>query len=137
MRQRHSTITADLDEILIRIQAIDRFDGAAGTALRHRPLHYLDPLARELGHHLIQGPAGDEAEIPRAHLSPVTRLLPQQLQIDLLVAKAQGPAPRPEGDGLHLEGAAVKPHRPLYVAHRQYQMVDMADHASSLSHLNN
>ncbi len=77
--------------------------------------------------------AGDKADIPRPHLRPIARLLPQQLQIDLLVAKAQGPAPRPEGDGLHLEGAAVKGHRPLYVADRQYQMVDMAYHACSLS----
>lgn len=40
---------------------------------------------------------GDEAEIPRPHLRPVARPLPQHLQIDLLVAKAQGPAPKVMG----------------------------------------
>ncbi|MNT58911.1 hypothetical protein D3C72_1963780 [compost metagenome] len=89
-------------------------------------------MTGELGHDQIQRPAGDEAEIPRADTGPITRLLPQQLQVDLLVAEAQRPPPRPEADGLHLEGTAVKRDRAIYVAHRQYQMVDMADHASSL-----
>jgi hypothetical protein len=126
-----SGIAADLDQVLIRIQAVDGFDGPAGAALGNRPLHYLDPVTVKLGYDLFQRPASDEAEIPRPHLRPVARLLPGQLQIDLLVAKAQRPAPLAKGDGLHVEHSAVKRDGPLYIAHRQYQMVDMADHVPS------
>ncbi len=65
MRQgtKSSTIAADLDKVPIRVEEIDRLDGPAGTALYHGPLHYLDTLVRKLGPHLIQRPAGNEAEI--------------------------------------------------------------------------
>lgn len=86
-----SGITADLDQVLIRILAVDGFDGPAGAALGDGPLHYLDPVTVKLGYDLFQRPAGDEAEIPRPHLRPIARLLPKQLQIDLLVAKTQRP----------------------------------------------
>ena len=75
----------------IRVQAIDwtrwgrrRFSPPASRDL--------DP-GRQLGHHLIQRPAGDEAEIPDPTCAWL-RTSSQQLQIDLLVAKLQRPAPR-------------------------------------------
>lgn len=89
-----SEVATDLDKVLVRIQAVERLYGPAGPGLGDGPLHYLDPVTGELGHDQIQGPAGDEAEIPRADTGPITRLLPQQLQVDLLVAEAQRPPPR-------------------------------------------
>ena len=49
------------------------------------------PLARQLGHHLIQG----QLVMRQRSLDPTCarlRASPQQLQIDLLVAKTQRPA---------------------------------------------
>src|SRR5690606_15440714 len=126
-----SGIAADLDQVLIRIQAVDGFDGPAGAAFRHRPFDYRHPVAGKLGDDLCQRPTGDEAKIPRPHLSPVARLLPRQLQIDLLVAKTQRPATLAKGDGLHVEHRAVKRHCTFNITDRQYQMVDVADHCYS------
>ncbi len=92
-----SGVDAHFYQVLVRVEEVDGFYRPAGTAFGHRPLDNLHPVAGKLGHHLLQRPAGDQADIPRPYLRPIARLLPQQLQIDLLVAKPHRPAPRTEG----------------------------------------
>ncbi len=91
-----SGIDAHFYQVLVRVEEVDRFYRPAGAAFGHRPLDNLHPVAGKLGHHLLQRPAGDKADIPRPHLRPIARLLPKQLQIDLLVAKPYRPAPAPK-----------------------------------------
>lgn len=125
-----AAMAAELQEIPVRITAVNRHDGSASASTRHRPIDHLNATGVQVREHGGRCCGSEEAEVCRSRrrdggLGLV--LATDLVQVDLLRAEREGPAALAERDLHHAEHACVERRRGLKITDGEDEMVDGVD----------
>src|SRR6185437_1284845 len=135
-------VRCDLDQVAVRVAAIDGLDGPERAGALDRSLQNLDATIMQVPDHLVRRHGGDEADVTCPSLivhagRPGTRVKVGRPEIDLLSAELQGGTViRAEILPLHAKDALVPGRGNLDILHIEDDMIDAVDgetHPVSLS----
>src|SRR5688500_1591836 len=127
-------VDGDFHQVQVRIANVDRADRPLRAGLADRAFDDPDPCLVEALDDLLQGHAGDEAQVQRAWHGDVGargELLPPLVQVDLLAAELEREALLGRGleaHQVHAEHHAVEADAGVLVAGGEDDVVDALDH---------